>query len=367
MRKKLFLTFCISIILCFLQVSIIYGEETKIYTYGKSNKVYINEILIDSYHYSGHQCIIAEDLNNYGFNVTWNTNNKVLNINRIPDSFPSIYIPRVRNSIDDSKSEEYILYKDIRKVDYRILMDGIELCNARFTKDGTLIPIEVLKKYGSFKKIEGETTYYYITLSYNYPTVTAPDGTAIKVTQPVYDFARDILLKEVNPDTSRMLGTYVYIKEPHLSGIQDIGSSVNGGYSSQLSEEEIYMDAAILNELNIKYNISDNKLTILSIPSKEIRLQYQNIFDFGEPQYSLILGEYRPDKIAELSCVDLKLFSNETEIKTENKFPSFLDYNGNLVIKLQDLSQALNMDFSVEKIKDSEGQYQNYYKMTPKQ
>lgn len=365
MRKKLFLTFCISIILCFLQVSIIYGEETKIYTYGESCKAYINGIFIDSYDYGG-QYIIAEDLRDYGFDVTWDTNNKVLSINRIPNSFPNIYTPKLRNSIDDSKSEEYILYKDIKKADYRILMDGIERYGY-FTKDGTLIRIEPLGKYGSFKKIEGETTYYYITLSYNYPTVTAPDGTAIKVTQPVYDFARDILLKEVNPDTSRMLGTYVYIKEPHLSGIQDIGSSVNGGYSSQLSEEEIYMDAAILNELNIKYNISDNKLTILSIPSKEIRLQYQTVFDFEEPKYSLILGEYRPDKIAELSCVDLKLFSNEIEIKTENKFPSFLDYNGNLVIKLQDLSQALNMDFSVEKIKDSEGQYQNYYKMTPKQ
>lgn len=359
MRKRIFLVLCIMV--CSFRTCIIYGGEN-FYKTTKDEKTYINGILIDSYG----KDIIAEDLRNYGFNVTWDTENKILNINRIPDSFPTASnIIKIRSPKKENKTGK-IMFEDVRKADYRILMDGIEIYGY-FTKDGTLISIEFLEKYGSLKKIEGETTYYYITLSYNYPTVTAPDGTAIKVTQPVYDFARDVLLKEVNPDTSRMLGTYVYIKEPHLSGIQDIGSSVNGGYSSQLSEEEIYMDAAILNELNIKYNISDNKLTILSIPSKEIRLQYQNIFDFGEPQYSLILGEYRPDKIAELSCVDLKLFSNKTEIKTENKFPSFLDYNGKLVIKLQDLSQALNMDFSVEKIKDSEGQYQNYYKMTPKQ
>lgn len=171
----------------------------------------------------------------------------------------------------------------------------------------------------------------------------------------------------MNPDISIILGTYVYIKEPHLSGIQDIGNGYYGGYGYSLSEDEVYVDAAILNELNLQYTILNNKLTILSVPSKEISLQYQTIIDFGKPPFDPISGEYRPNEIAELSCIDLKLFSNETEIKTENKFPSFLDYNGKLVIKLQDLSQALNMDFSVEKIKDSEGQYQNYYKMTPKQ
>lgn len=43
-------------------------------------KAYINDLFIPSVNYKNHTYIIAEDLNNYGFDVEWDENSRTLNI-----------------------------------------------------------------------------------------------------------------------------------------------------------------------------------------------------------------------------------------------------------------------------------------------
>lgn len=72
MKKRIFLILYIIIIFCELHISFVYARTEEIYI----DKAYINGILINSYPYSGYQRVIAENLRNYGFDVTWDAEKK---------------------------------------------------------------------------------------------------------------------------------------------------------------------------------------------------------------------------------------------------------------------------------------------------
>ena len=102
--------------------------------------VYINNYAIPSYAVNGTSCIVAEDMRNFGFDVTWNSADRSLSIYRNSD----IYVNAMSFSKDAKTGS---VFADILETDIAVYANNIKITS--YAMNGyTMIPVEELTMFG---------------------------------------------------------------------------------------------------------------------------------------------------------------------------------------------------------------------------
>ena len=107
---------------------------------------YINNYAIPSYAANGTSVVVAEDLRNYGFDVTWNANARTLSINRNSTVYPA----GMNFSKTGAPSSKFanLLYTDIK-----VYANGIKIPS--YAINGyTMIPLESLTMFGTYNWVD---------------------------------------------------------------------------------------------------------------------------------------------------------------------------------------------------------------------
>ncbi len=109
---------------------------------------YINHYAIPSYAVNGTSCIVAEDLRNFCFDVSWDNNTRSLYIARNAETLPT-GMTFEKTGLPSTK------FADILHTDISVYADGIKLTS--YAMNGyTMIPIEELTMFGECHWVNGE-------------------------------------------------------------------------------------------------------------------------------------------------------------------------------------------------------------------
>lgn len=110
---------------------------------------YINHYALPSYAANGQSVIVAEDLKSFGFDVTWDNNNRSLTITRNPDK--TIY----GTTTVDKSNIPGTKFADILETDIKVYANNTQLTS--YALNGyTLIPLEELNVFGNVYWVESE-------------------------------------------------------------------------------------------------------------------------------------------------------------------------------------------------------------------
>lgn len=146
--KKIFKIIIIFVI-CFFSVPASAKVGDKIGTALHTDIVaYINHYAIASYAVGGQSCIIAEDLSNFGFDVTWDMTNRSLSITRNNST-------RVNERILFKNSISGSFYADILETDISVFANGNKIPS--YAIGGyTMVPLEELTCFGEVYWVQEE-------------------------------------------------------------------------------------------------------------------------------------------------------------------------------------------------------------------
>ena len=110
--------------------------------------VYINNFAVPSYAVNGQSVIVAEDLRNFGFDVTWNNWNRSLTITRNADTVPTpMHV--IKDKATGSK------FTDILETDISVWAGGRRITSYAM-KGYTMIPVEELTMFGEVNWVQSE-------------------------------------------------------------------------------------------------------------------------------------------------------------------------------------------------------------------
>ena len=101
---------------------------------------YINNYAISSYAVNGQSCIVAEDLREYGFDVSWDNSTRSLSIKRNNNIF-------VNEQVVSKNGSTGSFYANILETDISVFANGIQIPS--YAINGyTMIPVEHLTCFG---------------------------------------------------------------------------------------------------------------------------------------------------------------------------------------------------------------------------
>ena len=150
MKKHLSILLTLSIMVSFAMSMPVHAKVGDVIgqAYNTDIVAYINNYAIPSYAVNGQSCIVAEDLKNFGFDVTWNDSTRSLTISRNSDVWPKL-MKFSKSGVPSTK------FADLLETDISVYANGKKLTS--YAINGyTMIPIEELNVFGSCNWVESE-------------------------------------------------------------------------------------------------------------------------------------------------------------------------------------------------------------------
>lgn len=109
---------------------------------------YINHYAVPSYAVNGQSVIVAEDLRNFGFDVSWNQADRTLNISRNQN----VYVNEMQFNKNGAAGSKFA---DILETDIRVYANG-KLLTSYALNGYTMIPLEELTVFGEVNWVPTE-------------------------------------------------------------------------------------------------------------------------------------------------------------------------------------------------------------------
>ena len=310
---------------------------------------------IKSYNINDYTYIKAEDLRDYGFDVAWNTEVRILSITRNPDAERKICMSKEDINIKKSEIEQRRHLYDVYSTDIKTYLDGEEI--SAFNVDGeTLIQVDYLQKFGNFSYIDGERMVYIDMFAAAIDKAYENAAKSEDLNIAADDYSTTVYNGDTEDGKPCGAGRTTYRKDVP-DGLRELNTTVTTGYYSggvlngnaytNVSREERGGSAQGLNESFIYASYKDGKQDGLVMERyiKSVRyspMQYEYMYKDG-----IKTGKYR------ISMVDKEylygfMVTEEGENDSDGEVINYEPYeNDSPFVKLY--RENLYDEFTVEK------------------